>query len=109
MSRDTIVHGSIVTPSVKLVGACTVLDCVLRGEITINPRAVLQGVEVDGRGTFYGRVCVVPGDGFDDRVYIGPGVHIGVGLAAIGHGEIRGDMTIERVGSPDALWKGANG
>lgn len=103
MSKDTIVHGSIVTPSVKLVGACTVLDSVLRGDITVNPRAVLQGVEVDGRGTFYGRVVVVPCsqstviDG-DPSVYIGPGVKLGAGVALLGHGEIRGEMTISLSG-----------
>lgn len=103
MSKDTIVHGSIVTPSVKLVGACTVLDSVLRGDITVNPRAVLQGVEVDGRGTFYGRVCVLPTEhnpNYNVRapeVHIGPGVKLGAGVCVIGHGEIRGDVTIIRI------------
>lgn len=103
MSRDAIVHGSIVTPSVKLVGACTVLDSVVRGEITINPRAVLQGVEVDGRGTFYGRVCVLAQTDVPDwarvceDVYIGPGVQLGAGVRVLGHGEIRGEMTITSI------------
>lgn len=102
MNKDTIVHGSIVTPSVKLVGACTVLDSVLRGDITVNPRAVLQGVEIDGRGTFYGRVVLVPYSAgqLEDRVsdvHVGPGVRIGSGVRVMGHGEIRGVMTIERI------------
>lgn len=111
MSKDTIVHGSIVTPSVKLVGACTVLDSVLRGDITVNPRAVLQGVEVDGRGTFYGRVCVLPADDKHQHllaqgVHVGPGVHIAAGVRVLGHGEIRGEMTITRI-APDIIWRGS--
>jgi acetyltransferase-like isoleucine patch superfamily enzyme len=104
VSADTIVHDSIVTPSVELRGACTVLDCVLRGDIVINPRAVLQGVEVSGRGTFYGRVVVVassdhpsrPIDAVDEgRVTVGPGVTLGTGVRVLGRGTIRGALTIE--------------
>lgn len=104
MSNDTIVHDSIVTPSVELRGACTVLDCVLRGDIVVNPRAVLQGVEVSGRGTFYGRVVIVADPSVtymaDVRVYpgnvqIGPDVMLGYGVRVLGHGTIRGELTIE--------------
>lgn len=105
MNKDTIVHGSIVTPSVKLKGACTVLDSVVRGEITINARAVLQGVEVDGRGTFYGRVCVVKGDGWElsdslSTVTVGLGVKLGAGVRLLGRGEIRGEMHIYALTGP---------
>lgn len=101
-TRDTILHNSTLTPDVELRGACTVLDSVVRGAIKINARAVLSGVEVSGRGTFYGRVVVVTVDGgliYQHQVEVGPGVKIGAGVRILGHGAIRGDLTIEAIGS----------
>lgn len=101
-TRDTILHNSTLTPDVELRGACTILDSVVRGAIKINARAVLSGVEVSGRGTFYGRVAViasVAGSGLESQVEVGPGVKVGAGVRILGHGVIRGDLTIEAIGS----------
>jgi hypothetical protein len=115
MSADTIVHNSTLTPSVILRGACTVLDSVVRGAIVINPRAVLQGVEVSGWGTFYGRVAVVassdmpsrPIDAVDEGgVEVGPDVVLGAGVRVLGHGRIRGEMTIEARVEPHVVIDG---
>lgn len=100
MHRDTIVHASYVTPAAELRGACTIVDSAVLGDIIINPRAVLIGVELSGTGSIDGRVVLIAGDSFGIPVdasldvCTGPDVHIGPGVQVLGRGWIRGNLQI---------------